>query len=73
MTLRELLVILESYRAKHWILEGELTYNTITQAVELLEDVECSCWYIPPYQRCKQCDARQAFLARYAVEKEISK
>ena len=38
---------------------------TIKAAVELLEDVECSCWYIPPYQRCKKCDKRTLFLASY--------
>lgn len=64
--------MLEKYRAKHWILEGELTYNTITQAVELLERMA----NLYPYRIefvndpncCEQCKAKrnaQQWLARY--------
>lgn len=64
--------MLEKYRAKHWILEGELTYNTITQAVELLERMA----NLYPYRIefvndpncCEQCKAKrnaQQWLACY--------
>ena len=64
--------MLETYRAKHWILEGELTYNTITQAVELLERMANLYPYhvefINDPNCCEQCKSKrdvQQWLASY--------